>query len=73
MSRHVGIIGLPEFTYESSIVLNMAALRCITFEDSLCVQQKEAISNIVVLDTDHFTASVIFTFGSIFYCSQANQ
>ena len=60
MSRHVGIIGLPEFTYESSIVLNMAALRSITFE-------------FVVLDTDHFTASVIFTFGSIFYCSQANQ
>ena len=54
-------------------MLNMAALRSITFEDSLCVQQKEAISNIVVLDTDHFTASVIFTFGSRFYCSQANQ
>ena len=51
MSRHVGIVGLPEFTYESSIVLNMAALRSITFEDSLCVQQKEAISNIIVLDT----------------------
>ena len=73
MSRHVGIIGLSEFTYESSIVLNMAALRSITFEEFICVEQKEAISNIVVLDTDHFTASVIFTSGSRFYCSQANQ
>ena len=60
------ILGLWEFTFESSIVPNMAALRSITFEQSLCealsgfnlesvslcVKQKEAISNIVVLNKD---------------------
>ena len=53
--------------YESSIVLNMAALRNIIFEDSLQelfrdvnlenvsfpVEQQEAISNIVVLEQRH--------------------
>ena len=80
--------------YESSIVQNMAALIGITFEESLCevlrglnlenvslrVQQKEAISIIVVLNKDtliispkaHAT-SAVFTSGLRFYCSQANQ
>ena len=88
------ILGIPKFICESSIVLNMAALRSISFKESLCealrdlnlknvslrVEQKEAISNTVVLnkDTDHFTdrlcaTSAIFTSGSRFYCLQANQ
>ena len=69
----------------------MAALRSISFKESLCealrdlnlknvslrVEQKEAISNTVVLNkhTDHrlCATSAIFTSGSRFYCLQANQ
>ena len=44
------ILGLPEFIYDSSIVINMAELRSIAFEESLLnlknvslyVEQKEA-------------------------------
>ena len=35
------ILGLPEFIYESSIVLNMVALRNMTSEESICEAQSD--------------------------------